>query len=141
MTRAPIPAEHLIHGLDGPVVLVSGRVAARLLRAGLSEYHRQHRGDDPEVDQTIIGMKLAALAWRERISGTDRGTTAADTPPRAAPSPAWLTTTATARVVGITARAVVKAIAAGRLPAQWSAGRWWISPEDVGHYRARRAAA
>lgn len=137
------PAEHLVFGLDGPAVVVSGRVAAWLLSRGrLNEYHRTHRGDDPEVDQTLVGLKIAALAWRERHTvGTGHGTTAAGTPPQAAPSPAWLTTTATARVVGITARAVVKAITAGRLPAQWWSGRWWIDPEEVEHYRARRVAA
>lgn len=142
MTRPPIPAEHLVHGLDAPVVLVSGRVAAWLLsRARLNEYHRAHRGDDPEVDQVLVALKLAALAWRERIVGTDCGTDRASSSPQAAPSPEWLTTTATARLLGITSRAVVKAISAGRLPAQWFAGCWWIDPEDVAHYRSRRGAA
>ena len=143
VTRTPLPAEHLVFGADGAVTVVPGRVAAWLLsRAGLADYHRAHRGDDPEVDQVLVALKLAAIAWRERnTTGTDHGTQAADTPPQAAPSPHWLTTTATARVLGITARAVVKAISAGRLPAQWSAGCWWINPDDVEHYRARRAAA
>lgn len=137
------PAEYHVYGLDGPVVVVPGRVAAWLLsRAGLDEYHHSHRGDDPDVDQVLVALKLAAIAWRERnTGGTDHGTQVADTPPQAAPSPQWLTTTATARVLGITARAVVKAISAGRLPAQWSAGCWWIDPQDVEHYRAKRAAA
>jgi hypothetical protein len=135
------PAEHLVFGLDDPVVPVSGRVASWLLaRAGLDQYHRAHRGDDPEVDQVLVALKLAAIAWRERNTGTDRGTQAADTPPQAAPSPAWLTTTAAAGVLGITARGVVKAISVGRLPAVWSAGCWWIDPEDVEHLRARRTA-
>jgi Helix-turn-helix domain len=139
--RAPIPAEHLIHGLDAPVVLVSGRVAAWLLsRAGLDEYHRSHRGDDPEVDQVLVALKLAAIAWRERKTSTDHGTREAGAPPHVAPSPKWFTTAAAARVLGITARAVIKAISVGRLPAVWSAGRWWIDPDDVEHYRAQRAA-
>ncbi|MCA1709456.1 MAG: hypothetical protein LC808_41710 [Actinobacteria bacterium] len=56
--RAPVPAEHLVHGLDAPVVLVSGRVAAWLLsRARLDQYHRTHRGDDAEVDQTLLALR------------------------------------------------------------------------------------
>jgi helix-turn-helix protein len=139
----PRPAEYHVLGCDGPVVVVPGRVAAWLLsRAGLADYHRAHRGDDAEVDQVLVALKLVALAWRERTTaGAGCGTQAADTPPQAAPSPRWLTTTAAARALGITARAVVKAVAADRLPAQWSAGRWWINPADVEHYRARRTAA
>lgn len=115
----PRPAEHLVHGMNGPVVVVGGRVAAWLLsRAGLNEYHRGHRGDDPEVDQVLVALKLAAAAWLERNVGTDHGTRAADRPPQDSPSPRWLNTTTTARVLGITTRAVVKAISAGRLPAQ-----------------------
>jgi excisionase family DNA binding protein len=124
------------------VVLVSGRVAAWLLsRARLDEYHRVHRGDDAEVDQVVVALKLAALAWRERsVVGTDHGTRTADTPAQRAPSPDWLTTTAAARSLGIGTRAVRKAIGAGRLPATWAGGCWWIDPEDVEHFRARRAA-
>lgn len=142
MSRAPVPAEHLVHGLDGPVVLVSGRVAAWLLsRAQLAEYHTQHRGADAEVDQVLVALKLAALAWRERnVGGTDHGTRAADTPVRTAPSPTWLTTMAAARALGIGARAIRKAIGARRLPATWAGGQWWIDPEDVAHYRTQRAA-
>ena len=137
----PRPAEHLVHGLDAPVVIVSGRVAAWLLsRAGLDQYHRAQRGDDPEVDQVLVALKLAAIAWRERNTGTDRGTQEAGTPPQATPSPQWLTTTHAARSLGIGTRAVRKAIHTGRLPAQWAGGCWWINPEDVEHYRARRAA-
>lgn len=137
----PRPAECHVLGFDAPVVVVPGRVAAWLLsRAGLADYHRAHRGDDPEVDQVLVALKLAAIAWRERATGTDHGTREADTPPQDAPSPTWLNATTAARALGITSRAVVKAIAAGRLPAQWSAGRWWIDPADVEHYRARREA-
>lgn len=124
-------------------MLVSARVATWMpRRGGLDQYHRSHQGTDVELDQTILALKLASLAWREqRDIGTGRGTNLADTPPRDAPSPEWWTTTTTARDLGITSRAVVKAIADGRLPARSSAGRWWLNPEDVAHFRARRAAA
>ena len=139
--RAPVPAEHLVHGLDSPVVLIPGRVAAWLLsRAGLNEYHRGHRGDDPEVDQLLVALKIAAHIWRERNVGTGHGTRAADTPAQPAPSPNWLTTTAAARSLGIGTRAVRKAISAGRLRATWAGGCWWINAEDFEHFRARRAA-
>ena len=142
MTTAPRAAEHLVHGLDAPVVIVSGRVAAWLLsRAGLEEYHRTHRGVDAELDQVVIALKLAALVWRERNTGADPGTRTADTTGQPAPSPQWLTTTGAARALGIGTRAVRKAIQGGRLPAQWAGGQWWLDREDVAHYRARRSAA
>ena len=142
MSTPPRPAEHLLCGVNGPAVLVPCRVAAWLLsRAGLAKYHHTHRGDDPEVDQVLIALKLAALAWRERNASADRVTRAAETAQQPAPSPQWLTTTTAARALGIGDRAVRKAIGAGRLRATWAGGQWWIDPEDVAHYRAQRQAA
>ena len=139
---APRPAEHLVLGTSGPVVVVSGRVSAWLLsRAGLDQYHREHRGDDPEVDQLLVALKIAAHIWREGNVSADHGTVAVDTPAKPALSPQWLTTTAAARTLGIGPRAIRKAIGAGRLRATWAGGQWWIDPEDVAHYRAQRQAA
>jgi hypothetical protein len=135
----PRPAEHLVLGHDGPVAVVSGRIAALLLaRAGLDQYHRAHRGEDPELDSTLVALKVTAAAWR--ATGTNCGTATPPSAPPASPSPAWLTTRAVARSLGMTSRAVRKAITVGRLPAQHWAGRWWINPDDVEHLRARRTA-
>jgi len=64
----PVPcrtrrASELIVGTSGPKVIVSGRAAAGLLRyAGLNEYHLNHRGEDAEIDETLVALKAAGLA-------------------------------------------------------------------------------
>jgi hypothetical protein len=131
------PPEGYVHGLDGPCVVVPARVAALLVtRAGLAGFHARHRGLDAEVDACIVALKVAAAAWRARHVGSDRGTDPAGAGGR--PSPSWLTSRAAGARLGITPRAVVKAIGAGRLPAQWACGCWWIDPADVEHYRTQR---
>jgi excisionase family DNA binding protein len=42
--------------------------------------------------------------------------------------------------LGVSAKAVYQAIREKRLPAQRRGGRWFIRPEDLGAYRARRDA-
>ncbi len=142
MASAPSrPPEGYVHGVDGPCVVVPARVAALFVaRAGLADFHVQHRGLDAEVDAVLVALKVAAAAWRARHVSSDRGTSRADGLVESARSPQWLSTTATARLLGITPRAVVKAIDTDRLPAQWASGRWWIDPADIEHYRAQRAA-
>lgn len=136
----PRPPESYVHGLDGPVVVVPARVATWLLRrAGLEAYHRDHRGLDPQVDAIIVALKVADRTWRASV-GTDLGTDTDGTGPGPAGCP-WLSTTEAARRLGITDRAVRKAIAAGRLRAQWVGGVHALDPADIEHYRATRAAA
>ena len=136
------PAEAFVHGVDAPCVVLPGRVAAVLLtRAGLADYHRAHRGNDPEVDQALVALKLAAAAWRSRTIGSDHRTRPAADAIDPAPSPQWLSTNAAAQRLGVTARAITKAINSGRLPARWWGGCWWLNPHDVEHYRSTRRAA
>lgn len=149
----PRPASTLVHGVDGPVVVISGRVAAYLGRyAGLDDYRAQHRGRDAEVDEALVALRVVAMAWRARAVGTaaspdvvdDAG--CADTTVRAtgtqpaASSSHGLTTTQAAARLGVGAEAIRKAIREERLPAQQLDGRWWIEPEALEHYRAARAA-
>lgn len=134
------PAETYVYGLDGPVVVVPARVATWLLRrAGLEAYHREHRGIDPEVDAVITALKVADRASRGSV-GTDCGTNADPTGSGPADS-TWLNTAEVARALGISARGVRKAVATGRLRARQVGGVHVFSPEDVGKFRARRAAA
>ncbi len=136
--KAPsLPPEGYVHG---PCVVVPARVAALLVsRAGLSDFHVQHRGLDAEVDAVLVALKVAAAGWRARHVGSDHGTNHAAAATQ--PSPWWLNSRAAGARLGITPRAVVKAIGAGRLPAQWASGCWWIDPADVEHYRAQQDAA
>ena len=134
------PPEHLVFGLNGPEAVVTGRAAAVLLaRTNLGEYSRNHRGDDPEVDSALVALKLAAAGWRERVA--DRGNSLASPPSAPAASTQWLSTSQAAERLGCRPRTVRWAITEGRLPAVWMGGCWWLNPEDVEHYRCRRAVA
>ncbi|WP_396659261.1 helix-turn-helix domain-containing protein [Microbacterium sp.] len=123
-----------VHGIHGPVVVVPARVCAYLgVRAGLDEFRVNHRGIDAEVDNVLVAMRTAALAWRS----TATGTTKAPAPEPAAHS-GWLTTEQAASHLGITSRGVRKAIQRKHLPATRTPdGRWRITREDLEHYKTR----
>lgn len=133
MTR---DATHYVHGTNAEVVIVPQRVCAYLAaRAGLEDFRLQHRGRDEEVDQVLLAMHVAALAWR----GTATGTRKAAAPELDANS-GWLTTQQAANHLGITSRGVRKAINNSLLPATRSPeGHWRIRREDLEHYRQRKA--
>jgi excisionase family DNA binding protein len=122
-----------VHGQDGHgIVIVPGRVAAILERfARLDAFRTQVRGRDSELDAVLIDFHAAAVAWRS----TEVGTTEAPKPelPRM-----WASTSEAATVLRIGDRAIRKAIAEGRLPADSVDGRWRIAREDLAHYRARQ---
>ena len=130
--------EALLVGRDGPAVVVSGRMAAFILSyAGrLDDYHRDRRGEDPEVDAALTALKHVALEWRS----TRCGTTEPPSPLFRSSSPGGLSTAEAARRLGLTPRGVRKAIDSGRLPAVLVGHRWVIDPEEVGHFHARRVA-
>ncbi len=127
------PAEHLVHGLDGPIVLIDGAVCARLNRLlGLDKLRAQVRGQNPRLDQALLAIKLAAVAYTESSA---HGTDVAPQPEPAARSTQLLndtvsTTTASA-FLGITDRAIRKAISEKRLPATKVDGRWRVTREDL----------
>lgn len=134
------PASAYIHGHDGPVVVVPARIARILVRqAGLATFHLEHRGIDPELDEVLVALRDAGHRWaaaHSSVSGTSHDSSDGEDPRYG-----WLSTTEVARQLGITARAVTKAIAAGRLPAQLLGSRWVLNPEDVAQYAAQREAA
>ncbi len=126
----------MIVGTDGPAVLVAARTAAWLERhAGLSALRVRVRGTDPQISEQLQELRIAALSWRGSATGTEE---AAEPEPGASSS--WLSTSEAAGLLGITPRAVRKAIARGALPAVEVAGRHRITREDVEQYRAARAA-
>ena len=141
-TTGARPASSLVHGVDGPVVVISGRVAAFLGRyAGLDDFRVQNRGRDSEVDEALVALRLVAMAWKE-TRGVGSGDTTAR--PTAAQPPAessqGLTTNQAAARLGVGAEAVRKAIREERLEAQQIDGRWRITPEALEHFKAARAA-
>lgn len=129
------PAEHLVHGLTGPVVVVSGRSAALLLaHGGLDRYHQTHRGADPELDAVLVALKLASAAWRAGV--TDPGHQHPHR--RYTAHPHGLSTTDAATRLGCSPRTIRRACANGNLPAAVVGGSWVIDATELEHYRARR---
>lgn len=131
------PPEHLVHGLDGPVVILSGRVCSFLNKyAKLDEFRVNIRGQDPELDAAQVALYLAAQQWRSSATGTTQ-----EPKPELPESSHWMTTTEVASRLWMTSRGVRKAIAEGRLQAESVAGRWRISQEALAHYKAVRRGA
>ncbi|KTR11068.1 helix-turn-helix domain-containing protein [Curtobacterium citreum] len=139
------PAEHYVHA---DFVVVPGRVIAYLERAArLDDFRIQHRGQDPQVDEVLRAMHIAALRWRTAVTAaaapapSSVDTTAHTTPAQPDGESSYgLTTGQAAARLGVGAEAVRKAIREGRLPAEQHDGRWRITPEVIEHYRAARAA-
>lgn len=132
------PAEHYVHGAGaGTVVVVPARVAALLERyAGLADFRIKTRGRDGELDHVLVALHYAALSWREASSA--RSGTPNPEPPEPARESRWMTTAQVASRLGITSRAVRKAISDGRLHGELDGSSWRINAEDFAHYRATR---
>jgi hypothetical protein len=129
------PAEHYVHGIDGPVAIITGRVAALLDRhVDLGRLRIEVRGQDAEFDSGLVALAVAGATWRSSATGN---ASAAEPEPGAQ----WFSTTAAGARLGITDRAVRKAAADNRLTATLLDGRWRISAEAIEHYRAARRAA
>ncbi len=121
-------------GGRGPVVIVSARVADYLNRhAGLGQYRVAHRGEDLEIDAALLAIAVVGGAWRGSVVGTGE-----KNPPEPAAGSSWVSTAEAAARLGVTGRAVCKAIAEGRLKATKSGRIWRIHRADLEHLRARR---
>ncbi|MFY1589160.1 hypothetical protein ACN267_32260, partial [Micromonospora sp. WMMD734] len=96
------PPAAYVHGLDGPTVVVPGRVAAWLERhANLRQVRTAQRGADPEVDAVLVALAVAAAAWRQQaVPGSDHGTDQRNRPELGASCE--LSTTEAADRIGIT---------------------------------------
>lgn len=124
----------MLIGRDGPAVVLDARTCAFLERyAGLAKL-RIAAAADRHVAAQLVAIRDAAATWR----GSATGTTVA-TKPEPAASSQWLSTSEAAELLAVGPRAVVKAIARGRIPATRAGGRWRISREDLEHERARCA--
>jgi excisionase family DNA binding protein len=130
-------AEHFVHGLDGPVVVVDGAVCVlldRLLRLG--QLRSQVRGQNAALDQALLAIHTAALATQSCGSATNF---VQEPQPATQLEHDTLSTGAAAEVIGVTSAAVRKAIAEKRLPATQVDGRWRITRDDLAAYMAARA--
>jgi excisionase family DNA binding protein len=125
----------VIIGTNGPAVILDARTCAWLERyALLTSLRVRVRGTDPQVSRQLEEIRAAAMSW-----GSDCGT-AVDPVPEPAAGLEYLGTSQVAKLVGVGPRAVVKAIAEGRLPAQLVGNQWRVARVDAEHYKAARAA-
>jgi excisionase family DNA binding protein len=132
------PAEYAVFG---DVVLISGRTCAYLLKyAGLNDFRKRQRGSDSEVARDLLVMALGAQAW---LSSGRTGTQVADLPEPAAGSEqaeTRLSATQAGTLLGITSRAIRKAISEGRLHATRDGREHRIDRTDIELYRTGRRA-
>ena len=119
---------------EGVGAIVPGRIAALIYRlTDLDQIRIGMRGNDPEADAVLLALRIAALKWRSSATGTEQATVA-----EPAASSQWLSTEQAAGLLGITPRAVRKAIAQQRLGATQVGRSWRVSREDIEQYRAAR---
>lgn len=131
-----IPRRSYLLRVDEPYVMVPARVAALMeTRAGVRRLRVQLRGLDPEASAVLEDIRYAALAWHGSAVGTDVYES-----PEPQPKSELVTPSQAADLIGITVRAIRKALTEGRLSGNKVGGVWQIRREDVEHYRAARAA-
>lgn len=132
------PAESFVHG-DGHVVVLDGRICAELNKAGLDRLRGQVRGRDAQLYQVLLAIRLVALSGESSSCGTQ----IAPLPEPESCSQQQLkntvSTTTAANVLGITDRAIRRAIAEKRLTAtQDDGGRYRITHDDLAAFAAQR---
>jgi excisionase family DNA binding protein len=138
VSRPVRPPESYVYGVDGPGVMVPGRIAAWLERAAhLRELRTSVRGVDPELDAVLVALALTAAQWRTRRGvSTDHGTELRKLGTESSGCP--LTTGEAADLLDMSERGVRKAIEAGRLQATRHGDVWRIGKEDLEMFRATR---
>ncbi len=128
-------------GLDGPSVEVPGWAAAWLEQhTNLATKRVACRGVDPGIDDVLAKLHYVAV---HHLAGSGQGSadgTETDTAALIEES-STLTVTEAAAQLGITDRAVRKAIAAGRLKAKRSGAVWLIDTHDINVYKRKATAA
>jgi excisionase family DNA binding protein len=119
-------------------VVVFGKVAWLLEKYTNVGKLRVHiRGRDPDTSDVLLRLRCLAMAWDESASAVG---TAVDESPEPKPRLNLFTPSQAADLIGITDRAIRKAITEGRLPGHKVGNGWQIYREDLEHYRAARAA-
>lgn len=127
------PWEHFVHGDQ---VIVPAEFAYLLDRLCLNQIRPKLRSSNPQLDEVMAAMHWAGVRWVE----SGRGTSVVSQPEPVRPSTETVSTTTAASILGISDRAVRKAITEGRLEATQVDGRYRINRNDVEQARANRAA-
>jgi excisionase family DNA binding protein len=132
------PAEQLVH--QGAVAVIDGRVCHLLNKlVGLDKLRAQVRGQDAQLDQALLAIRLAGVAYDETASA---GTVSA--PPEEYVSRSnrqlndTLSTTEAAALLRISRRAVSKECKQKRLAATLVGRNYRITRDDLAAYAARR---
>jgi excisionase family DNA binding protein len=133
------PAEHLVYGLDGPGVFVDGTVCALLNKIlGLDKIRAQVRGQNALLDQTLVAIRLAGIAsYKVPVAEPNSAPQPEPVPQSKQHHEDTIGTTAAAAILGISDRAVRKAITEKRLPATCLDGRYRITRQDLRTYMAQ----
>jgi excisionase family DNA binding protein len=132
------PAEQLVH--PGPVAVIPGQICAKLDKLlRLRKVHGQIRGQDAELDQALVAIRLAGSAYRQSASV---GTVSTPQEEPVSQSKSQLNdtlgTTEAANLLHMTRRAVSKECKQKRLPATFVGGRYRITHQDLAEYMAER---
>jgi excisionase family DNA binding protein len=131
------PAEYMVHA--SPVVILDGRTCVLIGRVlDLDRVRRDVRGQDAQLDQALVAIKLAGIAYTTE-SSSGGTVSAADAEPvarsRQHDTSDTVSTTTAAAALGITGRAVRKAITEKRLNATLLDGRYRITRDDLTAFR------
>jgi excisionase family DNA binding protein len=133
------PAEHLVHGINGPVVIIDGAVCALLNRLlGLDKIRAQVRGKDAQLDQTLLAIRLAGVATESSAPGTGIAAQPEPGPRLQGQLNETFSTSTAATILNMTDRGVRKAITEKRLKATLLDGRHRITREDLSAFMADR---
>ena len=126
---------------DGPVVVVSGRVAARLYRP-LGQLIREARDRGERIDEEVLATaKAIESAGRSYAAGRVMATSDLGPPPlptadvTSSSTPGeWLSTSAVADRLGCTERHVVRLIAEGHLASTRIGVAHLVEPSELARY-------
>ena len=132
--------------LDGPVVIVTGRVASRIARPlGRLLREARDRGEriDDDVAATVSAIERASRSYAARrvLAGSVDGTARPMSAELTAVSPDELGTTDVATRLGCTERNVIKLLATGRLDGRMVGRSWLVDSGSVARLLEERSSA
>lgn len=134
------PTQLPLLGADGPVAIVTGRVAYRLARPLLRELERARaQGEyvEPAVVAAIQAIELAGVAYLERVKRAAQQV--AEAANDQALDEHLLSTAEVAVQLGCSARNVRALAERGAIPARRNGRAWGFDPVDVAELVAARA--
>jgi excisionase family DNA binding protein len=127
--------------VEGPAVLVPGRVAALLEKTlKLDTVRSQLRGADRETDEVLLAIRVTGLRWAEGRSAEPACDPASSVPKASqVGGRSWMTARQVADELGVTSSAVTLAAREGRLAGEQVGGQWRFEVDDVAVWKARRS--